>query len=170
MWTQSPTHPWTPTVQSGPSPRDCPPSVPSPRSSPACARSYPCYYHPRPPSSRPSRPTTGRVPRASCRLRRCRGGLSLFRGGRRWGVGLCLGPCLSEFVRFRETLEERREENIPRGSPIGDRRPPDPDFSSCSWGSLVVGMCSLLLELLVDMVKLVFWGFWFVGGYNKYSG
>lgn len=36
----------------------------------------------------------------------------------------------------------------PTGSPMGERRPPVPLFSSCD--SVSTGMCSLLLDMVVD--------------------
>lgn len=41
---------------------------------------------------------------------------------------------------------------VPRGSPRGERRPPEPLFSESSVDSLVVGMCSLLFDILVVVV------------------
>jgi hypothetical protein len=43
--------------------------------------------------------------------------------------------------------------DVPSGSPRGDKRPPEPFFSSLGSSSLVVGMCSC--SSLFDMVILI---------------
>lgn len=49
----------------------------------------------------------------------------------------------------RRCIARAQSKNIPIGSPMGARRPPLPLFSSSWFSSLVVGMCSLLFDILI---------------------